>query len=479
MELATGYIDSLAPNGGAASSGRALAKDGSFVKLHISPDKTLLFGECAGSGKNPYACSMDFLEPAAPVPRCNCPSRQIPCKHVLGLMYAYAGGKPFAEAEIPEGVIDKRAGAAKRAGNKEKKKQESMQGAKADKKPGKAKIAAAIKKISLQLDGIETAQTLLKNIVQTGLAGLDARARAALQTQSAELGNCHIKGIQAAFNDLLLCIGEKDADYGAGAARLIYLHVLLKKAREHLAGKKERGGETALELDTSSEIEEQIGHVWKLEELRAAGRCMESAALVQLSFNVEDDRAKKEFVDTGLFICLQDGRICAAKNYRPYKSAKYISRADTVFGKVTVNELYIYPGGMNPRIRYDKCALGPIEPADYAAIRGFAQDDFAETARAVKNQIKSPLADKNPAALLKISAMSKVCDGEGRAYVQITDGKGAKQLLCGAELLCMLDFGLLAGNAALVAYENNIETGLLAARPLAVVTDSGIIRLEY
>ena len=145
-----------------------------------------------------------------------------------------------------------------------------------------------------------------------------------------------------------------------------------------------------------------------------------------------------------------------------------------MFDKVSVHELYIYPGGINPRIRYDKYAMGTVEPNIYTLIKGFASDNFVEMAKAVKNQIKNPLADKSPVALLKISGISNM--GE---YIQIKDSKGVKQLLNGGGMLSLLDFNLLVNQAILVIYENNRETGLLTARPLSLITDAGIIRLEY
>ena len=80
----------------------------SSLKLHISEDETILFGECQGSGKEPYRCSCDFARPDKPTHRCSCPSRQFPCKHCLGLMYAYAQGKKFTAAAVPEDVQAKR-----------------------------------------------------------------------------------------------------------------------------------------------------------------------------------------------------------------------------------------------------------------------------------------------------------------------------------------------------------------------------------
>ncbi len=96
-------VDSAAPNAEAAKNGRGLVLKNKFVKLHITEDETLLFGECEGSGKEPYRCSCDFLRPESPTHRCSCPSRQFPCKHCLGLMYAYVQGKKFTKARSPRG----------------------------------------------------------------------------------------------------------------------------------------------------------------------------------------------------------------------------------------------------------------------------------------------------------------------------------------------------------------------------------------
>ena len=102
------YVDSAAPNSDAAKNGRGLVVKNKFQKLSISEDSTIIFGECQGSGKDPYKCSCDFQRPEAPTHRCSCPSRQFPCKHCLGLMYAYAQGKKFTTAAVPEDLQGKR-----------------------------------------------------------------------------------------------------------------------------------------------------------------------------------------------------------------------------------------------------------------------------------------------------------------------------------------------------------------------------------
>ena len=102
MELTEQMILLQAPNPAAAENGRKLSKKGSFSALHKTQDNTLYWGECAGSGKNPYSVSIDWLNPDAPVCRCSCPSRQFPCKHALGLMFEQLAGRNFETAEIPQ-----------------------------------------------------------------------------------------------------------------------------------------------------------------------------------------------------------------------------------------------------------------------------------------------------------------------------------------------------------------------------------------
>jgi len=477
MKLTASYIDALAPNPGAITNGKSLLKKGSFANMGIA-DNNLIFGECQGSGKKAYQCSMDFADEAKPVPRCTCPSRQYPCKHVMGLMYAYAQGTPFAQASVPEDIAAKRANAEKRAENKAEK-TEKVKNTDINAAPSKAKITAATKKINIQLEGIEIAEKLLKNIIQTGLAGHDAKARKALGEQITQLGNYRIRGIQRAFADLQLYMMEQ-AEFTVSIPHIIYLSALLKKAREHLSAKLQ-DPPNILKLDITSAIEEQVDHTWKLEELHAYGSYISSAEIIQLSFDVLDDPAKKEFVDTGYFIDIQTGHIYTTQNFRPYKALKYINQDDSILTPIVAETLYIYPGGLNPRARYDKFTYRAWQTSDYAAIKQHAHDDYPALIKIIKNQIRTPLANKNPVALVKIHDIQAVQDPEGQTYATINDSAGNTQLLKGDTLpaMLMIDPTLLQGHALLIMYESHIPSGMLTAIPLSIITDDRIIRLKY
>ena len=49
----------------------------------------LVWGLCAGSGKNPYQVIVDLAGPAF---KCSCPSRKFPCKHALALLLLWSAG---------------------------------------------------------------------------------------------------------------------------------------------------------------------------------------------------------------------------------------------------------------------------------------------------------------------------------------------------------------------------------------------------
>src|SRR5437773_7548881 len=107
MQIDEAYADSQAPNAAAIKNARGVVLKRKLVGLFRSPDGTLLFGNCKGSGAENYQPSADFADPAKPVFRCTCPSRQFPCKHSLALLYAHAQGGKFLEKDVPAEISDK------------------------------------------------------------------------------------------------------------------------------------------------------------------------------------------------------------------------------------------------------------------------------------------------------------------------------------------------------------------------------------
>ncbi len=94
--LTTEQIIALAPDASSAKNGRGLANAAKWQTLGIT--ETALWGECQGSGKNPYQTAIDLREPAF---KCSCPSRKFPCKHGLGLFLLYAAQEMLFKPNTP------------------------------------------------------------------------------------------------------------------------------------------------------------------------------------------------------------------------------------------------------------------------------------------------------------------------------------------------------------------------------------------
>src|SRR4051794_40014858 len=91
---------SLAPDAASAKAGLGLSSLKTWANLGSS--EGFLWGECKGSGSNPYQTQVDTGGPAF---ACSCPSRKFPCKHGLGLMLIWmADPSTLVEKTMPAWV---------------------------------------------------------------------------------------------------------------------------------------------------------------------------------------------------------------------------------------------------------------------------------------------------------------------------------------------------------------------------------------
>jgi hypothetical protein len=472
------FIETAAPNADAAKNGKALVLKSKFLKFHKTPDDTLLFGHCQGSGKEPYLCSADFAQPQSPVYRCTCPSRQFPCKHSLGLLYAFLQGKNFAPAEAPESLASKREKVAARV---EKKKEEAD-------KPKVVNKSALAKKIKAQLEGIDLLEKLTLDLVRLGIGNMNAKSAREIEEQAKQLGNAFLPGAQAALHRYTKLFytddatertsAQREAIYSEALDQLGRLHAIVRQGRAYLQRRME---DPELKPETDSAIAAWLGHAWQLSELKQAGLLEANAELVQLAFNSHDDVARQEYVDTGVWMNLSSGRIHVTQNFRPYKAAKYIKSDDSFFQVAQVAELCLYPGDVNPRIRWEGMLPRPIEAKDFEKVRKFGQADFAAAVKDVKSHLKAPLADKQPIYALNFKQLG-VVDGN---YVAV-DAKGERLVLtdvgmseepASCHLLPLLPPELFTEQTLIARFRHDLDTRKLHIKPLSIVTKTNITRL--
>jgi len=95
-------VESLAPDQASLKAASALAKQAKWLSLNREAD--LWWGECQGSGANPYRTVVDSDQVGY---KCTCPSRKFPCKHSLALMrLAAQAPQSFTAGTTPQWVGD-------------------------------------------------------------------------------------------------------------------------------------------------------------------------------------------------------------------------------------------------------------------------------------------------------------------------------------------------------------------------------------
>ena len=477
MELTEQFILLQAPNPAAAENGRKLSSKGSFSALRRTQDGALYWAECAGSGKNPYRVSVDWSDPGAPVCRCSCPSRQFPCKHALGLMFEQLAGRSFETADLPQDIADKRARQEARAAKR----------AETAAKPKKPNTAAQKKKLAKQLEGLDTAERMANDLLAVGVGSLAGSSAQDYDKLAKNLGSSGLTGLQTAFTRIALAVRtvQKSPDqaekaYAEALRILVALRSTIKKSRAFLQDKLESENFSA----EDSVLFEALGGVWKLEDLRTLGAYRENTRLVQLSFDVTFDEAKREYIERGWWLDLDTGRIDQSLNLRPAKALKYVKGEDSRFDLLEVPALYTYPGELNCRIRWESAVSRPLTPEERAALPSLAQPGLAAAVKLTKNQIKNTLLPKFLAVLVPIGRLEKI----GGVFV-LEDPAGERMVLrdrpedgadhASAARLAMLPGEIPAGSAlfGLMFYDGGDRS--LCLHPYSVVTPEQIIRLLY
>ena len=481
MKLDKNKILTMSPNASAVSNAKKICSSGSFVKLAHSSDDTFYMGECKGSGKSNYIVSADFIDEENPVIRCSCPSRQFPCKHGLALLFEIADEKIFEECEIPEDILTKR---EKKEKAKVKKEKEITKGTEKGKKaPSKTSKAARTKKINKQIEGLDLIKKITSQLLKVGLSTMGTVSLKEYKDIVKQLGDYYLPGPQILFQRLMLEVQEYKEDqntvhYQQALECLKKLRAIEKKGREYL---KEELEKENLEISDNT-LYEDLGGVWKLEQLNDLGLKKENARLVQLAFEVTYDEASKIFTDYGYWIDLDSGEISYTANYRPLSALKYIKQDDSNFSLLTVPILTYYPGGVNKRIRWVNANFGDVEKSFLKKIKTYA-NNIDGALKIAKNELKNILTDNEVSLLLEFEKVMYIEEEGAKKYILVDKNQKMVELKNnGARELTKVFYELLPNECL----ENQVmfvklyqENRTIYAEPHSIITDDKIVRLGF
>ncbi len=321
-------------------------------------------------------------------------------------MFELLAEREFGVAEIPADLAKKRAKQAARTAKKETEKAQPP-------KPRKTNTAAQKKKLRQQLDGLDQAERMVNDLLSAGVSTLSGSSAQSYEKLAKDLGNYYLTGPQAAFSRIALTVRQiqthpeqAPALYAEALRILISLHATIKKSRDFLNSKLESGNYSA----EDSILYEALGGIWRLEDLRSIGSCRENAKLVQLSFDVSLDEAKREYAERGFWLEMARGDLVRTLNYRPVRALKHVKAEDSCFELVEVPMLYEYPGEVSPRVRWEGFTTRPLSDSERRAVPSFAKDDIPAVVKLAKNQMKNTLLPKYIPALLPVGQIGTVGD---------------------------------------------------------------------
>lgn len=476
------YVQRNAVNASALANARKISSKGDFTGRKITADRTLIYGDCKGSGKEPYHTSVDVSGDSV-ISRCSCPSRQFPCKHALALMLDFASGRTFETGDVPEDIARKREKIEKR---EEKAKQEASADVspkseeelqkEAQKKKASADSAAK-KKIARQMEGLSLVSDFTNEMLSAGLGTVNSGSVSKYKDLTKQLGDYYLNGLQLLLQRFILAVQADKSQSGEKelVEKLVQLDQAAKKCRAWLEKQLESG-----DFGPKDDIlYEQLGGIWRLDQLEELGLYKENSELVQLSFTVLWDEAAQTETDTAYWIDLTGGVISKTENIRPVKAKKYVHADDSAFELYKVKKLYFYPGGINRRIRWEEAVSEPCGPEIPGKVLSFARDGINASVKEAKNELKNTLSDESVAMLIAFDCITVSQEGlmalrKGEESIELRESSEYEGCL---KTLRHLPERYCKEGAVLGEIRYSAEDKKVYMVPLAVVTRSAILRL--
>ena len=248
LTLTAEQVRTLAPDASAARAGEALAD----VRRWTAAGRTdvAAWGLCKGSGSTPYQVAVDIGGPAY---KCSCPSRKIPCKHALGLLFLAAdGGTPTANP--PEWVqdwLDSRASRAAAAATR------AERPADIDPQARAKRVASRERKVAA---GIDELDRWLRDLMRRGLDSTRSEGYRFWDSMGARLVDAQAGGLGRSVRGLGSAANGGDA----------WPHLLLEGAgRLHLLSEAYRRSDQ-LPDDLRADVRSLVGWIVKEDELDPA-----------------------------------------------------------------------------------------------------------------------------------------------------------------------------------------------------------------
>ncbi len=325
MDLSVGQIESLAPDAGSAAAGKKLGSKGHWKSAGRS--EAAVWGECQGSAL--YQVRVDLGEFAY---RCSCPSRKLPCKHVLGLLFLAAGSPAdVPAAQPPQWVSEWLSQRASRTAKKEAKKTEP---------PKPVDVAAQARRAEQRQErvaaGLGRLDLWMSDVVRSGLAGLERQQPSFWETEAKRLVDAQAPGLAARLRRIAELPGSSPDWPGVLLGELGRLSLLTDAF-----GRLEQ-----LDPALRSDVRQMIGWTVSQEDPAAQGETVADQWLV-LGQTIEDEERVR--VQRSRLLGRSTGRTATVLQF----SAGGQPFPETIVpGTSTEGELTFWPGAAADRAKF-------------------------------------------------------------------------------------------------------------------------------
>jgi hypothetical protein len=216
-------ILALAPDDSSAKAGKGLASARHWVTLGATDGSA--WGECQGSGKNPYQTQIDLSEPAF---KCSCPSRKFPCKHGLGLFLLLEAQSAAFTQDAPPGWVSE--WLASRTQRAEQRAQKAAEKAEAAPDPAAQAKRAADREKKVEA-GIAEVDRWLEDLVRRGLAEAQTQPYKFWETPAARMVDSQAPGVARLLREMASVPASGNGWPDRLLERLGTLHLLLEGYR--------------------------------------------------------------------------------------------------------------------------------------------------------------------------------------------------------------------------------------------------------
>jgi SWIM zinc finger len=342
----------LAPDDNSTYAARELAVPRLWDATGVSAEPALLWGLCQGSGKRPYQAAVDLSGPAY---KCSCPSRKIPCKHVLALLLLWSG------REVPDGTPPEWASAwlsereargsdrAEAKGAPDPEASAAAAGKRAEQRAGR--VAA----------GLDELDQWLRDQVRGGLAGLQHSGYGEFESVARRMVDAQAPAVASALRRLPAVVASGDGWPARLLEELALLHLTVR-AHQRLDD---------LPDALRATVRARVGYPTSQESVLAAPPVADTWAVVGLRDH-EDER----LVSRRIWLRGETtGRPALVLSYAPPGMPL---ESSLVPGTVVDADLHFYPGAAPLRAvvgarRDEPRAVGGVGGASIAAaLSGYA-----------------------------------------------------------------------------------------------------------